>query len=91
MTQEAETDEVMTSVEEDTVAEQEDMSPNCLRSLGNNTKHKSQLTTVERFVSNNDLLANKYGGVSPEGQALQALNLSAATSAATLPLKLNQV
>ena len=73
VTQEAETDDVMSSVEEDTVAEQEDMSPNCLRSLGNNSKHKSQLTTVERFMSNTDLLANMYGDVSPEGHVLSRL------------------
>ena len=55
MTPGAETNEVMTSVEEDTVAEQEDMVPKLFAIAGNNTKLQSQLTTVERFASNADL------------------------------------
>ena len=85
-TQEVETNEVMPSVEEDAVAEKEDVVPQLFAIAGNNTKLQSQLTTVERFVSNTDLLTSMYGDESPEAQALQALNLSAATSTATLPL-----
>ena len=74
-TQEVETDEVMFSVEEDAVAEKEDVVPKPFAIAGNNTKLQSQLTTVERVVSNTDLLTSMCGDESSEAQALQESKL----------------
>ena len=53
---------------------------------GNNSKLQSQLTTVERYLVNADFMTNLYKDESSEAQAIQAMNLSAATSTATLPI-----
>ena len=53
---------------------------------GNNIKIQSQLTTVERFLINVEITKCFYKDESPEAQVKQAMNLSAATSTATLPI-----
>ena len=60
--------------------------PNLVAIAGNNSKLQSQLTTIERFVTNADFTSHLYAYESPEAQALQAMILSAATSTATLPV-----
>ena len=52
---------------------------------GNNSKLQSQLTTVERYVVNADVMTNVYTDESYEAQALQDMDLSAATSTARCP------
>ena len=59
MTQEAETYEMMTSVEEDMVAEEEDMVPKvCLRSLAANTICRSNILLSVLQVKNSNLAHN---------------------------------
>ena len=53
---------------------------------GYNSKLQSQLTTVERYLVNADFMTNLYRDELSEAQALQAMNLSAAISTATLPI-----
>ena len=60
--------------------------PNLVAIADNNSKLQSQLTTVERFVTNADFTSHLYAYETPEAQALQAMIFSGVTSTATLPV-----